>query len=64
MLSYHAAATRVSTVETQTAATTAAHDDQGCSSREHPHGDDHPFPVHHTTAQVAYPFEPAIFVAQ
>ena len=54
----------VTCVETQTASTTAAHHGQPPSSREHPYGDDHPFPVHQTTEQVSYSFHPAIFVAQ
>jgi hypothetical protein len=58
------AATRVTFVKTQTASTTAAHDDQGSSSREQPNGNDHPFPVHHATEHVAYPFQPAILLAQ
>jgi hypothetical protein len=54
----------VTFIKTQTASTTAVHGSQGRSSREHPQGDDDPFPVHHTTEQVSYPFHPAIFVAQ
>ena len=42
----------------------ASHDDQGSSSREHTNGDDDPFPVHEVTEHVAYPLQPAIFVAQ
>jgi hypothetical protein len=38
-------ATRVTCVETQTAFTTASHDDQGRSSRAQPNGCDDPFPV-------------------
>ena len=58
------AATRVTTVETQTASTTASHNDQGRSSREQPNCYHYPFPVHHATEQVSYPLHPAIFLAQ
>jgi hypothetical protein len=61
-LSYHAAATRVTFVKTQTASTTAAHDGQGRSSREQPNGDDDPFPVQEATEQIAHPLQPAIFL--
>jgi hypothetical protein len=49
-------------VETQTVSTTASHDEQGSSSREHPNGDDDPFPVPKTTEQISYPLPPAIFL--
>jgi hypothetical protein len=62
-LSYHASATRVTFVKTQTASTTAAHDGQRTSSRGKPNGYHHPFPAHHATEQVAYSLHPAIFVA-
>jgi hypothetical protein len=54
----------VSTVETQTASALASHDDQGNSSRGKPNGYHHSFPVQEATEHVAYPFHPAIFVAQ
>jgi hypothetical protein len=46
------------------ASTTASHDDQGGSSRGKPNGHHHSFPVHHTTEQVAYPLQPAIFLPE
>jgi hypothetical protein len=58
------AAARVTCVETPPAATTASHDGEGRSSREHPHGNDHPFPMQEATEQVAYPLHPPVFVAQ
>ena len=48
----------------RTPSITASHEGQGRSSRGQPDGDNHPFPVHHATEQVAYPLHPAIFVAQ
>ena len=59
-----ASATRVITVETQTASHPASHDDQRTSSREHPNGYEDPFSLHDATKQVAYPFQPAIFLPQ
>ena len=47
----------------QTASATASHDDQGSSSRGKLNGDDHPFAVQQATEHVAYPLQPAIFVA-
>ena len=64
MLSYRAAATRVTFVETRIASTTASHGDQRTSSRGQPDRDDDPFPIHDATEQVAYPLHPAIFVTQ
>ena len=58
------AAMRVITVETQTAATTASHNDQGRSSREQPNCYHYPFPVQEATKHVAYPLQPAIFVPE
>jgi hypothetical protein len=42
--------------------TTASHNRQYPSSREHPYGDDNPFPVHQTTVEVAEPLHPALCV--
>jgi hypothetical protein len=57
-------AKRVTFVKTQTASTTAAHDDQGRSSRGKLNGNHHPFPVQKATEEVAYPLQPAIFLPE
>ena len=58
------AAKQMTTVKIQMVSNPASHDDQGRSSREHPNSDDAPFPVQEATEHIAYPFQPAIFVAQ
>ena len=64
MVPYQAVAPAVTTGETQTTSTVASDDGHPPSSREHPYGDDDPFPVHQTTEQVAYSLHPAIFVPE
>jgi hypothetical protein len=64
MLYYHASVTAVITVTIQMVSNSASHDDQGRSSRGKPNGYHHPFPVQEATEHVAYPFHPAIFLAQ
>jgi hypothetical protein len=63
-LLYHASATRVTSVETQTASTTASHNGQCTSSRGKPHCYHYPFPVQEATDHVAYLLQPAIFLPE
>jgi hypothetical protein len=58
------AATRVITVETQTASNPATHDAQVRSSHGKPNGYHHPFSMQEATEQVAYPLHPAILLPE
>src|SRR5262245_11299997 len=64
MVPYQAFATAVTTVSLLTAFHHGRSPWSAPRSREHPYGDDRPFPVQEATVEVPEPLHPALFVAQ